>query len=66
MDHSKSIWSTSSIGLLFGLPACLPAPRPPSQCGFDLVLESLAAQSKVAVGGVAYLSDDPFIEMRKT
>jgi hypothetical protein len=35
----------------------------PSQCRFDLFLEVFVAQGEVAVGGIAYLPDDLFIEV---
>jgi hypothetical protein len=37
---------------------------PSTQCCFDLALESLATHCKVAIGRIAYLPDDLFIQMR--
>jgi len=45
-------------------PPRLTAPRPPSQCRLEFFLEAFAAQCIVAVGGVAYLLDDFFVEVR--
>ena len=44
--------------------ARLSPPRAPPECRLDFILETFAAQCKVAVGGVAYLPDNFLVEVR--